>query len=158
MSTPTETETALARRFILEINMDDDDTPDWGAVYGMTAFMYKITPNIEDDADYDGEGWGDANKTGQDWEVTASFKRKQDPDNTSFSPVHERIRQHSVGYGDANKTRLRFYDRNGLPEAYQGKAVPTWEPQNDEARDQDIVEVTWAGSGPLTAITNPATP
>lgn len=53
---------------------------------------------------------------------------------------------------------LRFFDRNGLPEAYVGKGLPNWEPQGGEARDLDQVQVTFTGTGPLTPITNPVAP
>jgi hypothetical protein len=156
MSTPTET--ALARRWRLEINMGDDVTPDWQLCPAITEFQWTAEPNHEDDTSYDTDGWGENAKTGQDWEVQATFNRKATPDSTAYSAVHEKIRTAFFAYGEDSKVHLRFMDRNGLPEAYVGKALPNWEPQGGEARDLDQVQVTFTGTGPLTPITNPVTP
>lgn len=157
MSTPTET--ALARRWRLQIDMSAaQDGSDWQNYPGVTGFNWTASPNIEDDTEYDDEGWGGNTKTGQDWEVVVTANRKHTPDSTAYSPVHEKVRTAFFAYGAANKIHLRFFDRNGLPEAYEGKAIPDWEPQNDEARDLDQVQVTFTGDGPLTPITNPVTP
>ncbi|MFI6279657.1 phage tail tube protein [Streptomyces sp. NPDC050988] len=157
MSTPTET--ALARRWRLDINMDEVLTPDFQLCPAITEFQWTAEPNLEDDTSYDTDGWGEQTKTGQDWEVQVTFNRKASPDSTVYSTVHEKIRLAAIGaYGEASKIHLRFLDRNGLPEAYEGRAIPEWEPQGGEARDLDQVQVTFHGTGPLTPITNPVTP
>lgn len=154
MSTPTP-ETALARRWRLEINMGSDAVPDWQLCPGITEFQWTAEPNVEEDTSYDSDGWAENTKTGQEWEVQATFNRKTTADSTAYSPVHEAIRVAFFAYGAANKVGLRFMDRNGLPEAYQGKAIPAWEPQGGESTDLDQVEVTFTGTGPLTEIENP---
>ncbi|MGD6750993.1 phage tail tube protein [Streptomyces sp. BH105] len=157
MSTPTET--ALARRWLLEINMGTDATPNWQPCRGITEFSWTAEPNIEDDTSYDTDGWAENTKTGQAWEVEVTFNRKHTADYTAYDPVHEKIRLAFVGvYGDDSKVRLRFMDRNGLPEAYVGKAIVNWESQGGEATDLDQVQVTFTGTGPLTPIANPVAP
>ncbi|MEU6342223.1 hypothetical protein ABZ883_14925 [Streptomyces sp. NPDC046977] len=153
MSTPTET--ALARRWRLDVNMG---SPDYQLCPAITNFQWEAPPNIEDSSTYDDEGWSDSEKTGQSWSATATFNRKASPDSTTYSPVHEALRQAAFGWGDDAKVDVRFYDRNGLPEAYQGYALVTWAPSGGERTALDQVEVTLTGKGPLTPITNPVTP
>lgn len=157
MSTPTPV-TALARRWRLEINMGTEVTPDWQLCPGITDFKWTADPNHEDSTSYDTDGWKEATKTSQEWEVEATFNRKISKDSTTYSSVHEAIRLAFFAYGDPSEVDLRFYDRNGLPEAYRGKALPKWEPQGGESSDLDQVQVTFTGTGPLSAITNPVTP
>lgn len=159
MTTPVETpETALARRFRVEINMGTDATPDWKVLPGVVGFEWTADPNIEDFTEYDSGGWKGNEKTGQEWEATVTFNRKMNTEQTAFAATHEKIRTAFFAYGGANKIHMRFFDRNGLPEAYEGKAIPAWEPQNDEGTDLDQVQVTFTGDGPLALIANPAAP
>jgi hypothetical protein len=153
MTTPTET--ALARRWRLEINMGDETTPDWQMCPGIVSFSWSAEPNHEEYGEYEADGWAGNAKTGQAWEVVAGFNRKVTPDQTAYAPVHEAIRTAFFAYGAASRVHLRFMDRKGLPEAYEGYGLPNWEPQNDEHTDLDQVEVTFTGDGPLETITNP---
>ncbi|RLL66995.1 hypothetical protein [Streptomyces sp. Z26] len=153
MSTPTPV-TALARRWRLEVNMGDAETPDWQLCPGITAFQWTAPPNHEDSSDYDSDGWAGNTKTGQSWEVKATFNRKISKDSTLYSAVHEKIRAAFFAYGDASQVHIRWADRLGLPEAYEGLALPAWEPKGGEYTDLDQVETTFTGDGPLTPVTN----
>ncbi|AZM46566.1 hypothetical protein DMB38_12750 [Streptomyces sp. WAC 06738] len=156
MTTPTET--ALARRWRLEINMGTAEAPSWALCPGVTEFQWTAEPNIEDSTSYDTDGWTENTKTAQAWEVSTTFNRKHTPDDTAYSPVHEKIRTAFFAYGDDSKVHLRFMDRNGLPEAYEGKALVNWAPSGGEYTALDQVEATFTGTGPLTPITNPIAP
>lgn len=156
---PSTPVTALARRFRVEIDMSTTETPNWQVCPGVVGFGFTADPNIEDSTEYDMDGWTSNTKTAQEWEATLTFNRKMDKAATAYSPVHEKIRKAWLGaYGAASEIHLRWYDRNGLPEAYEGWAIPAWEPQNDEATDLDQVEVTFTGNGPLLDIANPGAP
>ncbi|MFE6225485.1 phage tail tube protein [Streptomyces sp. NPDC057854] len=156
MSTPTET--ALARRWRMDINMGTDEAPDWQLCPGITEFQPQFPPNIENSSSYDSSGWAENTKTAQEWSVETTFNRKSSPDSTTYSPVHEKLRLASFAYGAASKVGVRWYDRNGLPEAYSGKALVTWEPQGGEYTALDQVQVTLTGDGVLSLIANPVTP
>ncbi|WP_282698203.1 hypothetical protein [Streptomyces sp. CC208A] len=156
MSTPTET--ALARRWRMDINMGTDEAPDWQLCPGITEFQPQFPPNIENSSSYDSDGWAENTKTAQEWSVEATFNRKSSPDSTTYSPVHEKLRIASFSYGAASKVGVRWYDRDGLPEAYQGKAIVTWEPQGGEYTALDQVQTTLTGDGILNLIANPVTP
>lgn len=154
MSTPTPI-TSLARRWRLEVNMGDEVTPDFQLCPAVTAFNWAIEPNIEDDGTYDDGGWGDSTKTAQSWSVTATFNRKKTSDDTAFNTVHEALRAASRNFGSASEVEIRYMDRDGLPEAYQGTALVTWEPQNEERTALDQVQVTFTGKRELAEIANP---
>lgn len=154
MTTPTE-ETELAREWRLEINMGTADDPDWQLCPGIREFQPASEPNIEDSSDYDGEGWASNEKTGQAWELSATIRRKANKSVKIYHPVHEKIRLAHFAYGDGNKIHLRYMNREGLPEAYEGKAIPTWAPSGGEYTALGEVEITFTGDGPLTPIDNP---
>ncbi|CAM5589096.1 phage tail tube protein [Streptomyces purpurascens] len=155
MATPTE-QTELAREWRLEINMAAaGDTPDWQLCPGVREFQPASEPNIEDASDYDGDGWASNEKTGQSWELSVTIRRKANTEVKVYSPVHEKIRLAHFAYGANNKVHLRYMNRNGLPEAYEGRAIPNWQPQGGEYTALGETEITFTGDGPLTPITNP---
>lgn len=156
MSTPVETNvTALARRWRLEINLGTDEAPDWVLCPGITEFTPASEPNIEDSSSYDSDGWTENTKTAQSWELTTTINRKINDVSKEYAPAHEAIRLAHFAYGSANLVHLRYMDRSGMPEAYEGKAIPTWAPSGGEYTDLDQVEITFTGDGPLTPIDNP---
>lgn len=154
MATPTE-ETELAREWRLEINMGTDEAPDWQLCPGVREFQPENEPNIEDSSDYDGDGWSSNEKTGQSWKVTVKIRRKANKSVKVYNPVHEAIRLAHFAYGDANKVHLRYMNRLGLPEAYEGKAIPNWTPSGGEYTALGETDIEFTGDGPLTPITNP---
>lgn len=153
MSTPTET--ALARRWRVDINMGTTDSPDWQLLPAITNYTWKADPNIEDDSTYDEGGWMSNTKTGQSWSAEATFNRKATPDSTAYSTVHEALRTAAFAFGADSKVGVRFYDRDGLPEAYQGTALVTWEPSGGSRTSLEQVKATLTGTGQLLSIDNP---
>ncbi|MEE1814208.1 hypothetical protein PUR59_04130 [Streptomyces sp. SP18ES09] len=155
MSTPTPV-TALARRWRLEIDMSAaKDGSNWQIVPGITEFNPAAEPNIEDSSSYDSDGWAENTKTGQSWELGVTVNRKINDQVKVYHPTHEAFRLASFAFGSASEVRVRYYDRTGLPEAYDGIALVTWAPSGGEYTALDQVEMTLTGTGPLTSITNP---
>lgn len=156
MSTPVEPDiTALARRWRLEVNVGTAGAPDWKLCPGVTSFEPEAEPNIEDSSDYDSEGWAGTTKTGQAWTLGVTINRKVKETAKTYNAVHEALRLASFAYGAASKAHIRYMDRTGLPEAYEGRALVTWKPSGGEYTALDQVEVTLTGDGPLLPITNP---
>ncbi|MBZ6250575.1 phage tail protein [Streptomyces olivaceus] len=156
MSTPVPTDqTELAREWRLEINMGTSEAPDWQLCPGVREFQPASEPNIEDASDYDSGGWAANEKTGQAWELSVTIRRKKSEDAKVYNTVHEAIRLAHFAYGAANKIHLRYMNRNGLPEAYEGKAIPNWQPSGGEYTALGETEITFTGDGPLTPIDNP---
>jgi hypothetical protein len=153
MSTPI---VSLARRWRLDVNIGTEASPNYQLCPGITEFQPTMPPNIEDSSDYDGNGWMGNVKTGQSWEIAATFNRKINDQTKVYNPVHEFLRLACFAFGSASIVGIRFYDRNGLPEAYSGNCIVTWEPQGGEYTALDQVSITLTGDGILTPITNPA--
>lgn len=159
MTTPTPPatpETALARRWRLEVNIGTETTPDWQLCPGITDFTFTAPPTLQASGEYENGGWGSNTKTAQTWQVTATFNRKKTADSTAYSPVHEHIRAAAFGWGGTSKVHIRWYDREGLPEAYEGHAVVTWAPAGGDYTALGSVVATMDGDGPLELIDNPA--
>ncbi|MFF3310479.1 phage tail tube protein [Streptomyces sp. NPDC002952] len=158
MSTPTET-TALARRWRLQINMnypEDQVTPDWQTVLGIAEFTPPAPdPNIEDSSDYESGGWNGNTKTAQEWELPVTLNRKINDQVKVFHPTHEKLRLAGWKFGSGSKAHVRWFDRDGLPEAYEGKGVVKWEYSGGEHTALEQVEVTITGDGELLLIDNP---
>ncbi|MCX4672406.1 hypothetical protein OG453_38105 [Streptomyces sp. NBC_01381] len=75
-----------------------------------------------------------------------------------FNAAQEKLRLASESFGVASRVHVRYYDREGRDEAYEGRALVTWEPDGGAADDLDTVKVTLTGKGPRKKITNPAAP
>lgn len=155
MSTPV---TTLARRWRLEVNMGTTVTPDWQLCPAVTNFNWTADPNHEDSSTYDEGGWASNTKTGQAWKVEATINRKAAADSTAYNVVHEALKTAFLAFGDASEVGVRWMDRDGLPEAYQGVALVTWAPSGGERTKLDQVKITLTGTGALVTITNPITP
>jgi hypothetical protein len=156
MGTPTET--TLARRWVVQVNMATDVSPDWQLLPAITDYTWKADPVIDDDSTYDQGGWMANAKTGQSWSADASFNRKATPDSTAYSPVHEKLRLAAFAFGAASKVGIRWYDRDSLPEAYQGTALVTWTPSGGDRTKLENIKATLTGTGILVPITNPLLP
>jgi hypothetical protein len=156
VSTPTPI-TALARRWKLEVDLGTGDVPDWQPMIGITEFQPTFPPNIEDSSSYDSDGWMENTKTGQSWELDVTFNRKINDQTLVFNDVHEAIRLAAFGSGSASEVHVRFYDRTGLPEAYEGQCLIEWEDQGGEYTALGQVSATMTGNGPLAIIDNPIT-
>ncbi|MFG2900980.1 phage tail tube protein [Streptomyces zaomyceticus] len=153
MSTPV---TALARRWRLEIDMSAaKDGSDWQMVPGVTEFTPAAEPNIEDSSSYDSDGWAENTKTGQSWELGVTINRKINDLTKVYHPTHEALRLASFAFGSASEVHVRYFDRNGMPEAYEGTSLVTWAPSGGEYTALDQVEMTLTGHGALVPITNP---
>ncbi|MEU6535507.1 hypothetical protein [Streptomyces sp. NPDC047000] len=153
MTTPV---TALARRWALQIDMSAaKDGSDWQTVIGVTEFNPAAEPNIEDSSDYDGGGWAGNTKTGQSWELGVTINRRINDQTKVYHVTHEAFRAAAYAFGSASQVHVRYYDRDGLPEAYEGTALVTWAPSGGEYTALDQVEMTLTGDGPLLLITNP---
>ncbi|MFP8960037.1 phage tail tube protein [Streptomyces nanhaiensis] len=154
MSTPTP-ETSLARRWRLEINMGTEAVPDWQICPGITDFVPNTPPTLQASGEYENGGWGSNTKTAQTWQIVATFNRKKTADSTAYSPVHEKLRTAAFGWGADSKVEVRWFDREGLPEAYQGTGVVTWAPAGGDYTALGSVVATIDGDGPLELIANP---
>ncbi|MFH8993255.1 phage tail tube protein [Streptomyces sp. NPDC017940] len=160
MSTPTppaETETALARRYRLELNTGTT-TPTWSLVPGVQEFAPKVEPTQQKSTTYDDEGWADSTVTELAWSIETKLAHRCHPETRVFNAAQERLRLASESFGAASRVHVRYYDREGRDEAYEGYALVTWEPEGGAPDDLDTVKVTLTGKGPRKKIANPLAP
>ncbi|GGO54106.1 phage tail tube protein [Streptomyces lasiicapitis] len=161
MSTPTppaETETALARRYRLELNTGTDTAPVWSLVPGVQEFAPEVEPTQQKSTTYDDEGWADSTVTELAWSIEAKVAHRCHPTTRAFNAAQEKLRLAGENFGSASRVHVRYYDREGRDEAYEGYALVTWEPDGGAADDLDTVKVTLTGKGPRKKIANPVAP
>ncbi|WP_116051678.1 phage tail tube protein [Amycolatopsis palatopharyngis] len=150
------------RKWYLDVNTGTDATPTWVGVHGITEFKPAMDPTLQDDSDYDSEGYKSQTKTAEEWAVEAKVVRKVTAaDATAYDPGQEFLRTKSVGkFGVANSAQIRYYEMEpGGPrvEAYKGNAAVTWSPEGGAMDELDMVSVTLTGQGKLEPITHPDT-
>ncbi|MFF4738779.1 phage tail tube protein [Streptomyces sp. NPDC001262] len=158
MATPTppaETVTALARRYRLEVDTSTTSTPVWTLLPGVTEFAPKIEPTQQEVTTYDAEGWVEQAVTMLAWSIETTIAHRAHPTTGAFNPTQEYIRKASMAFGAASYVRVRYYDRTGADDAYEGSALVTWEPDGGGPDEVDTIKITLTGSGPLRSITNP---
>ncbi|MFE1770267.1 phage tail tube protein [Streptomyces sp. NPDC059008] len=158
MATPTppaETITALARRYRLELDMGTDGTPAWTLVPGITEFTPKVEPTQQDVTTYDADGWSEQAVTMLAWSIETTLAHRAHPTTGAFNAAQETLRRASMSFGAGSYVRVRYYDRNGAPDAQEGTALVTWEPEGGGPDEVDTIKVTLTGSGPLIEIANP---
>lgn len=142
--------TALARRFKVDVSADD-------ATYipfkGINDLNPPISPTLQAADDYDTDGWASFEKTMQSWILTIKALRKTNAG--VFDPGQELVRARQTGFADNARVYVRWYDRNGAPEAFKGRAIVGWVPSKTGVADLDEITCTLTGDGILTPITNP---
>jgi hypothetical protein len=142
--------TALARRFKLQVSADNTA---WIDFKGVNDLNPSISPTNQSADDYDSDGWASFEKTMQTWTVVAKALRKTDAD--VFDAGQELVRAAQIEWGDDARVYVRWFDRDGAPEAYSGRALVGWVPSKTGVADLDEVTVTFSGDGVLTSISNP---
>lgn len=153
MTTPLVT--MLARKWRLEVNTSGNETPVWTQVKGITNFTPNVSPTMQATDDYDSDGWGSDEKTMLKWSNAVQLLRKG-VDETTPDPGQEALRSKSDQFGVAGTAHIRWYDRNGGPEAYEGFANVSWEPGGGGTADTENVTVNLTGKGARLDISNPA--
>ena len=146
----------LARKYRLDINTGTVDSPTWTQVRAVMDFKPSLEANLEEDSDYDGEGWASEAKTELKWGLEVKIGRKIGFTTGVYDPGQEALRSASTQFGQGGVVQVRWYDRNGGPEAHQGYTNVSWEPEGGDTKTTDIVTVNLSGSGRRIDIANPA--
>lgn len=147
------------------VNISADGSADyveggWVRVRAIAGLKPTIDSNMEDDSDYDGDGWGSETKTGMSWALELDLLRKIGVVSREPDPGQEIIRLAADQFGPDSVVHVRWFDRNGGPEAFEGYASVSWEPEGGGPTDLDKVSAKLSGQGARLAIENPypATP
>ncbi|TFV32296.1 hypothetical protein E4K10_18220 [Streptomyces sp. T1317-0309] len=152
---PAETETALARRYRLELDTSTTGTPTWAIVPGVQEFDPAVDPTQQDSTTYEDGGWADNTVTQLAWSIETTLLHRCHPVTKAFNPAQEKLRLAAETFGVPATVHVRWYDRDGRDEAYEGYALVTWDPDGGATDDLDSVKVTLTGKGAKIAIDNP---
>lgn len=149
--------TALARKFRIDVTTDLTLAGGWEELMGIQDFTPTDTPHLEDASAYDTNGSASMEKTFEEWTATATVMRRVN--SGVYDAGQELVRSRTVGkFGDECRVGIRWYDKDGGPEAYQGVAIVTWARSQSGVRNLDAATITFTGTDiPLEAITNPGT-
>ena len=161
---PATTKTALGastlvRKWYLDVNAATHASPEWTAVNGLTEFKPAIEHTLQDDADFDSEGYKSSTVTAIAWSIEAKVARKVTvADPTAYDTGQEILRAASDELGPANTVEIRWYEmeeEGPREEAYQGYAAVSWSPDGGAMDALEVVSVKLTGQGQRSAITHP---
>lgn len=156
-SSSSETLTStLARDKRVDVNTGTTEAPVWTQVRAVTTMQETITPTMQDDSDYDSNGWGSSAKTMLAWGLTMTVARKIGVESGNYDPGQEKIRAAHDKFGADGVVQIRSYNRDGSGPGKQGYAHVGWEPQGGGPDALETVNVTLTGQGERVEIPNPA--
>jgi len=145
--------TALARKFRVDVSADLTLAGGWLQLNGIFSFKPDVTPQTIDTSAYDTSGWAANEVVGNGWAVNTDVMRRTTTG--VYDPGQELVRARVGQAGDAARCGVRWYDKNGGPEASQGVALVGWARAKDGVPDPDAATIVLTGDGALTVITNP---
>ena len=142
--------TAFARRFKVDVSADGTT---WIPFLGIQDFAPKENPVQTSVMDYDTNGFDSFEKPATGWDVV--IKARRVVNSGVFDPGQELVRARQFQFGDANRVYVRWYDRNGAPEAFSGRSMVSWDQTKTGAADVEEITATFKGDGILAPISNP---
>jgi hypothetical protein len=142
--------TALARRFKFDVSADNIT---WLNVKGINDLNPQENPTTVGADTYDTNGFNAFEKTMTGWSVVVKALRSTI--GAAFDPGQELVRTTRFQFGTTARLYVRWYDRNGAPEAYAGLAIVDYAPSKTGVADLDEIAMTFKGDGVLAPITNP---
>jgi hypothetical protein len=147
--------TTLARKFRVDVTTDLTLAGGWLQLNGIDDWNPSVEPNTEETTAYDAVGWKTNEVTLQDWSATASIFRRIVA--STYDPGQELVRATVGQFGNAARCGVRWYDKNGGPEAYSGVALPKWARANTGVGNVEKATITFMATDvPLNLnITNP---
>ncbi|MFC3980167.1 phage tail tube protein [Streptosporangium sp. NPDC001559] len=153
------TQSLLASAWALEVNTGTSGAPTWTRVKGMTSFKETIESTVEDDSDFDSNGWGSDQVTQRKWKLECEGKRKRDaasPSSFVADPGQQAILDAGNLVGVGSNIEIRYYRRDGAPDAWQGLVSVQYGGGGGPTTGLEPFNFTLGGQGARTAITNPA--
>lgn len=157
VTSPEQLVSTLASKWKLDVDLSPaQDGTNFVAVRAITDFKPDVSVTTQDDSDYDGNGWGSDVKTQLKWSNVVKLARKRGQSSNAYDPGQEALKAAHDVFGNAGTVLVRWYDRNGGPEAYQGFAQVQWSEDGGNTTALDTASVTLNGQGIRNKITNPA--
>lgn len=147
----------LNRKWYLDVSEDGGTT--WVPVMGLTEFQPTTEATLQDDSDFDSEGFRSSTKTASAWGITGTVRRGVKPGATPvYDPGQEIIREAADAMGVANVLRVRFYEMEEEGPrvlAYQGDVATDWTDNGGDMAANSTAGFTLTGRGRRTKITHP---
>lgn len=156
--TPETLVSTLARKFRIDVDTSATSTPAWTQVRAISSLSPGIDSNMEDDSDYDSDGWGSNVKTAMTWSLEMTLLRKVGVTSRAYDPGQEALRLAADEFGADSVVHVRWYDREGGDESYEGYASVEWSPEGGAYTALDAASVTLHGQGARLTVENPITP
>lgn len=154
--------TTTNRKWCIDVDTaSNDTTPTWVGVFGITEFKPTLEGSLQDDSDFDGEGWGSQVNTLNAWGAEGKFKRGIKKPATIppvYDPGQEFIRLAASKTGVENSVHIRIYEMEpGGPrvEAYEGWAATQYAEEGGGTDALSIASFTLAGQGKRLTIDHP---
>lgn len=141
---------SLARRFKVDVSTDGTN---WVPLKGITDLNTSEKPTTQSTADYDNDGFDSTEKTLTSWSVAVKMNRQNT--NGVFDPGQEILRTTQYKFQELARAYVRWYDRNGAPEAHSGKALVSYVQSKTGVADVEEITATLDGDGILSDISNP---
>lgn len=151
----TTNTTALASRFRVDLTEDLTLAGGWVQLVGINDLKPNPSQNLVETSSYDNDGWESHEKTFQAWDVVATCWMRTVTG--LIAPSLQLLTSRELLWGDACRIGVRWYDKNGVPEAFQGVAIVQTARGNTGVKDPETKTFTLKGDGILTPITNPGT-
>jgi hypothetical protein len=156
MTQPTQEVTGLARRFAVDIDMAAPAAAVWSALPGIEELKPSWDQRKEGDESYDDGGGARETITGSSWKLELKLIHRAGPDGVTFNAVQEYLRGKAQAEDTLNaEIHVRWYDRSGVGEAWDGRALVSWAPDGGNGGARDTVAVVISGQGKRIPITNP---
>jgi hypothetical protein len=147
----------LNRKWYLDVSEDGGTT--FVPVMGLTEFQPTTEATLQDDSDFDSEGFRSQNKTASAWGITGTVRRGVVAGETPvYDPGQEIIRAAADEMGVANAITVRFYEmEDGGPRvlAYRGEAATDWTDNGGDMAANSTAGFTLSGRGRRIAIAHP---
>ena len=166
---PATTKVALGasttnRKWYLDVDSSapPHTVPTYVGVFGITEFQDALEPTLQDDSDFDADGYKSQTKSASSWSITLKVARKVTAaSSTAYDAGQELLRLAAEENGVANSIPVRWYEmeENGpRVESYKGTAAVTWSPDGGGMDALSTVSLTLSGQGKRTAIAHPTLP
>jgi hypothetical protein len=156
MTSPTTTVTGLARRFAIDIDLNPGGAANWQPLIAVEEVKTLFAPRRVADESFDDAGAGRMAVTGSQWTIDAKIIHRAGADGVTYNAVQEYLRTQSEATNAmSGEVHIRWYDRSGVGEAWDGRCLIDWAPDGGNGGARDVVSLKFNGQGAKVAITNP---
>lgn len=156
VTTPTYTgQSQLPSRWVLQVDTASSAaSPAWVTVFGMQSFTPAFNPNLVDNSDFDTGIWSSQTVTSLAWQLTGTVEHKKYNGAEDVAQAFIRAAATPVT-GSVTLVHVRWFDRYGGTESFDGWGIPSWVNQGGSSKDTEKIQITISGQGAPTAPANP---